>query len=145
MNDTNKNIELVQNAYVAFGNGDIPAILAMMTDDVIMGIVGRREDAPFLGLHDGKAGVGRFFGLLGEAHEIHMFEPKRLVAGEDKVFVWGHYRWTMRTSGVSKHSEWLHELTLRDGKIASWVGHNDTAMLAAAYHAAPAAAHAAST
>ena len=145
MNDTNKIIQLVQSAYAAFGKGDIPAILAMMTDDVTMGIVGRPEDAPFLGLRSGKTGVGEFFRLLGEAHEIHMFEPKRLVAGEDKVFVWGHYRWTMRASGVSKHSEWLHELTVRDGKIASWLGHNDTAMLAAAYHGTPAATRTANT
>ena len=131
MNDTNKNIELVQNAYAAFGKGDVPAILAMMTEDVTMGIVGRPEDAPFLGLHSGKMGVGEFFRQLGEAHEIHMFEAKRFVAGEDKVSVWGHYRWTMRASGVSKHSEWLHEATVRGGRIASWLGHNDTAMLAA--------------
>ena len=90
-------------------------------------------------MQSGKAGVGEFFRLLGEAHEIHMLEPLRMVAAEDKVFVWGHYRWTMRRSGVGKHSEWLHVLTVRDGKLAAWHGHNDTAMLAAAYHAAPAA------
>ena len=61
------------------------------------------------------------------------------MAGEDEVFVWGHYRWTMRTSGVSKHSEWLHELTVRDeDRVVARP--NDTAILAAAYHAAPAAA-----
>ena len=38
-------------------------------------------------------------------------------------------------SGVSDTTEWLHEITLRDGKMVVWRGHNDTAMLAAAYHA----------
>lgn len=142
MTNTSANIQLVQAAYAAFGKGDLPAILAMMSDDVVMGIVGREQDAPFLGVRNGKAGVQDFFRLLGEAHEIHVFEPKRFVGGEDKVFVWGHYRWTMRKSGVSKHSDWLHELTVRDGKLVSWLGHNDTAMLAAAYHAAPVTAQA---
>ena len=49
----------------------------------------------------------------------------------------------MRSSGVSDDTEWLHVITVRDGKIAAWLGHNDTAMLAAAYHAAPAAKRAA--
>ena len=43
----------------------------------------------------------------------------------------------MRKSGASDTTEWLHVITVRDGKIAAWRGHNDTAMLAAAYHAAP--------
>jgi hypothetical protein len=42
----------------------------------------------------------------------------------------------MRQSGVSKDTEWLHVITLRDGKMTRWRGHNDTAMLAEAYHGA---------
>lgn len=72
-----------------------------------------------------------------------MFEPMRFIAAEDKVFVWGRYTWTMRRSGVSDTTEWLHVLTVRDGRIRAWLGHNDTAMLAAAYHAGPAAGRAA--
>jgi ketosteroid isomerase-like protein len=72
--------------------------------------------------------------VLGKAHEIHTFEPVRFLSAEDEVFIWGHYRWTMRQSGVSKDTEWLHVITLRDGKMTRWRGHNDTAMLAEAYH-----------
>ena len=69
-------------------------------------------------------------------------EPLRFLAAGDEVFVWGHYHWTMRKSGVSKDTEWLHVVTIRNGRMASWRGHNDTAMLAEAYHATPAARHA---
>jgi ketosteroid isomerase-like protein len=138
-----KNIELVQNAYAAFGRGDIPAVLATMAPDVTIGIVGRKQDAPFLGQHAGKEGAAEFFRQLLEAHEIHLFEPKRFLAAEEMVFIWGHYHWTMRKSGVSKDTEWLHVISMRDGKMATWRGHNDTAMLAEAYHAAPAASRSA--
>jgi ketosteroid isomerase-like protein len=134
---SNANIKLVQDAYAAFGKGEIPAILDMMTPDVRMGIVGRSQDAPFLGIHSGKAGAAEFFQLLDAAHAISKFEPLRFLGAEDKVFVWGRYAWTMRNSGVSDQTEWLHEITVRDGKISGWLGHNDTAMLAAAYHGAP--------
>jgi ketosteroid isomerase-like protein len=137
------NIKLVKNTYAAFAKGDIATVLGTMAPDATIGIVGRKEDAPFFGIHSGPAGVGEFFRLLDEAHEIHTFEPLRFLAAEDKVFIWGHYHWTMRTSGVSKDTEWLHVITLRDGMVVSWRGHNDTAMLAAAYHAAPAVKRAA--
>lgn len=132
-----QNLKLVQDVYAAFGRGDIAAVIDTMTEDATIGIVGRRQDAPFLGIFEGKAGGAEFFKQLAEAQEFHTFEPLRFLAAEDKVFIWGRYRWTMRKSGVSKQSEWLHEITLKDGKMTSWRGHNDTAMLAEAYHPAP--------
>ncbi|MEI9947899.1 MAG: nuclear transport factor 2 family protein [Pseudomonadota bacterium] len=135
---SNPNIKLVQNGYAQFGRGDVPGILEMMTPDVSIGIVGRQEDEPFFGIRQNKEGAADFFRGLHEAHEIHLFEPQRYIAAEDKVFVWGHYHWTMRKSGVSKDTQWLHVWTIRGGKCASLHGHNDTAMLAEAYHAAQA-------
>jgi ketosteroid isomerase-like protein len=134
---SNANLKLVQDAYAAFGRGDVPAVIDMMAEDCSIGIVGREQDAPFFGIHYGKAGAGEFFKRLVEAHDITMFEPLRFLAAEEYVFVWGRYAWTMRKSGVSKTSEWLHAITIRNGKLHTWRGHNDTAMLAEAYHAAP--------
>lgn len=134
-----ENLTLVQSVYAAFGRGDIAAVIDSMAPNASIGIVGRRQDAPFLGIFEGKAGGAEFFEQLAKAQEFHTFEPLRFLAAEDKVFIWGRYRWTMRQSGVSKESEWLHEITLRDGKMSAWRGHNDTAMLAEAYHATPAA------
>jgi ketosteroid isomerase-like protein len=133
---SNANIKLVQDAYAAFGRGDIPAVLSLFAPDGAIGIVGRRQDAPFFGMHGGKD-IPEFFKQLDAAHAISKFEPLRFVAAEDKVFVWGRYTWTMRNSGVSDTTTWFHEVTVRDGKIAEWRGHNDTAMLAAAYHGVP--------
>lgn len=135
---SNANLKVVQETYAAFGRGDIPAVISAMTENATIGIVGRREDAPLFGIREGHAGAADFFKDLLEAHEISMFEPLRFLAADDMVFVWGHYTWTMRKSGVSKTSEWLHVITLKNGKMTSWRGHNDTAMLAEAYHATPA-------
>ena len=67
MSNTNANIDLVRNAYAAFGRQDMPGLLGMMTDDVTIGIVGRKEDAPFLGMQHGHAGVGVATALLLDA------------------------------------------------------------------------------
>jgi ketosteroid isomerase-like protein len=140
---SNANIKVVQDAYNAFGRGDLPAVLNAMSEDVSIGIVGRAQDAPLFGIHHGQAGAAEFFRLLNEAHEISHFEPQKFIAADDLVFVWGRYTWTMRLSGVSATSEWLHVLTIWDGRISIWRGHNDTAMLAEAYHATPTAKQAA--
>src|SRR6478609_50399 len=70
-----ENLKLVQSVYAAFGRGDIPAVLEIMTPDATIGIVGRRQDAPFLGIFEGKAGGAEFFTQLAEAQEFHTFEP----------------------------------------------------------------------
>ena len=106
-----------------------------MTPDVTWGIVGHAEDIPFASVRNGKAGAGEFFRLLNETNEITNFEPQKFVAVEDMVLIWGRYDWTMRKSGVPGVSDWLHVFTVRDGKVCQWRGHQDTAMLALAYHA----------
>jgi ketosteroid isomerase-like protein len=63
---SNANSKLVQDPYAAFGRGEIPAVLEMMTPDVRMGIVGRIEDAPFLGIHQGKADATELLARLVE-------------------------------------------------------------------------------
>jgi hypothetical protein len=75
---------------------------------------------------------------MGETVEIRSFEPQTFLAAEDKVFIWGHWSWTMRGTGISGENEWLHVFTFRDdGMVSSWRGHNDTALLAAALRGEP--------
>jgi ketosteroid isomerase-like protein len=45
------------------------------------------------------------------------------------------YAWTMRKSGRSDDTEWLHIFTIRDGKACEWRSYNDTARFAAAFRA----------
>jgi ketosteroid isomerase-like protein len=137
------NIKTIQDIYAAFGRRDIPTVLEALAPDVSWGIVGREADVPFAGVRQGKAGAGEFFRLLAETQEISRFEPQKFMAAGDTVFAWGRYDWTMRRSGVAGVSEWLHVFTIRDGKVVAWRGHQDTAMLADAYHAAPAGKRAA--
>ena len=129
------NIEQVQNAYAAFGRGDIPTVIEMMTSR--SGSSAARRTRPSWACTAAGPGPRSSDRQLADAHEIHTFEPRSFLAAEDEVFVWGHYRWTMRQSGVSKDTEWLHVITMRDGKLAVWRGHNDTAMLTEAYHGRP--------
>lgn len=136
---TNANIKLVQDAYAAFGRKDIAAVLDLLTPDVSWGMVGRAHDVPMAGIKQGKAGAGEFFRLLKETQEITSFEPRTFAAAGETVFVAGHAKWVMCLSGVQGENDWVHVFTIRDGKVATYRGFQDTGLLAEAYHAVPAA------
>ena len=140
---SNANIKLVQDVYAAFGRRDIPAVLDALTPDVTWGLVGREKDVPMAGIRNGKAGAGEFFRLLTETQELTAFEPRKFAAADDTVFVAGRAAWIMCKSRVAGENEWVHVFTIRDGKISAFRGHQDTGLLAEAYHALPAAKRAA--
>jgi uncharacterized protein len=129
----NPNVELIQSLYAAFGRGDIAGIVAATTPDVVWGLDGRPQDMPFLRKFKGQAGVQEFFKVLAEVHDITSFTPEEFYADADKVFVLGRYGWTMKPSGRSGESEWLHVWTIRNGKVAAVRSLNDTALLAEAW------------
>ena len=129
----NPNIGLIQSLYAAFGRGDIASIVASTTADVIWGLDGRPKDFPFLRQFKGQAGVQEFFKVLAEVHDITSFTPQEFYADGDKVFVIGRYGWTMKPSGRSGESDWLHVWRIRNGKISGMRSLNDTALLAEAY------------
>ena len=120
------NADVVQQAYAAFGQGDIPALLRFLTDDVEWTLQGPSV-IPWAGTHHGHEGVTEFFSMLGETLEFEQFEPREYVAQGDTVVVLGHERSLVKPTGRGFEQEWAHAYTLRDGKIATGLFIEDTA------------------
>jgi ketosteroid isomerase-like protein len=78
------NVERVQQLYAAFGRGDIPAILAMLSDNVEWEYGVNSTDVPWLQPRRGRADVGKFFEALA-AVEITKFVPKHFLGDGDLV------------------------------------------------------------
>ena len=74
-----KNVQLIQELYAAFGRGDVPAILDQLTDDVVWYDPGPPE-VPHAGRYSGREGVGRFFARTDETLEIDEFAPTEFLA-----------------------------------------------------------------
>lgn len=129
------NIKLVQDIYAAFGRGDIPAVLERLAPDVTWGLVGSADDVPMAGIRNGRAGAGEFFRALKETQQITSFKPQTFAASGDTVFVAGHAAWVMNRSGVAGENDWVHVFTIRNGEVAAYRGHQDTALLARAFSA----------
>jgi len=130
---SNPAITLVQSLYAAFRRGEIAPIIAALTPEVDWKVNGQRKDFPSLGSWNGAKAVEKFFQTVGENQESRNFSPRDFFAVDDKVFVTGHYAWTIKKTGRPVESDWVHIFTIHKGKVAAFREFNDTARFAEAY------------
>ena len=100
-----QNVDVVQQGYEAFGRGDIPAVLELLTDDVVWTEQGPSV-IPFAGTFRGREGIAEFFTLLDETLEFEQFEPHKFVGQGDTVVVVGYERSLAKPTGRTFEEEW---------------------------------------
>jgi uncharacterized protein len=111
------NVDAVRAIYEAFGQGDFPAILDRLAEDVAWD-----QDAPGYGVPIYEPGVGkahaaRFFELLQDL-EFHRFEPTNFLVGGDQVAVTIDIEVTVKATGKSAKALEIHLWTFGpDGKV----------------------------
>jgi hypothetical protein len=125
---TNANLETVQAVYGSYGRGDMAGLLALLDDDVTWGIesVAAGEVAPY-GIRRGKAGVEQFFAAWAASADFKVFNPHDFVAIGDDVFNTLSYELTVKATGKAVSNVSPQRWTLRNGKVVSWRGYEDTA------------------
>jgi len=130
-----ENIAVVQEAYNNFKTGNISALVDQMTDDVVWQLP-EIKNVPIAGKRTGRDGVADFFATLARDQEVIEFEPRKLVAQHDTVVSLGYYQWHVKGTGRDFASDFVHIFTIRDGKIAGFREHLDSAVVAGAYQQA---------
>ena len=128
-----ENTQMIQQAFAAFGRGDIPALLQMLTSDVEWVAAGPPDILPWAGLYRGPEQVGQFFMRLAEAIEFQQFEPREYIAQGDRVVVLGYTRETFKHNSRVSEQDWIMVFTVRHGKIAYYRYLDDTAVEVAAF------------
>jgi hypothetical protein len=128
-----ENVQTAQEGYAAFGRGDVPAILELLTDDIEWIEPGPPDIIPTAGTHRGKEEVGRFFATLGEDVEFHKFEPQEFIAQGDHLVVLISSDATLRRTGRKLTDHLAHVWTFKGGKVARFEIFQDTAAIVAAY------------
>ena len=129
------NTEIVQKAYECFGSGDIPGLLELLSDDIGWTIP-KVENAPFAGARQGKPAVGEFFSLLAANEDITHFVPKEFIAQNDKVVVLGESTATVRSTGKTYSTDWVHIFTVNDGIVTNFLEFFDNAAATRAFQTA---------
>jgi uncharacterized protein len=120
--------ETIQTIYEAFGRGDVPAILSRLTDDVDWNNerVASRE-CPWNGNFAGKGNVPAFFGAVGGALDIRVFEPHTFIEQGDRVAVLLRIESTLRKNGRPVQNDAVHVWTFDGDKVSGYRHYNDTA------------------
>lgn len=127
-----ENLQLVQQNYAAFGQGDLPTLLNNLADDVVW-FSRYTSNVPFAGEWQGHSGVTQFFTQVGESLEVQDFGIEEFIAQNDKVVVLGYEKVKVKSTGAEYKNEWVHVWTLKDGKAVKVKTYNDTATVAAAF------------
>lgn len=127
------NIAQTQKLFEAFGNGDIPGILELVEDDIRIEFYGPSDVIPYAGSYDGKGEAQTFFETVLSSVEIHQFEPMEFLADKDKVVVTGHLNLTAKSTGRSIDSDFVHVITMRNGRWLKFRDFMDTAVATAAF------------
>ncbi|HCE10074.1 MAG TPA: hypothetical protein DIT28_01025 [Oxalobacteraceae bacterium] len=117
---------VMQQAYEAFGRGDVPAILELVADKVDWEFVGS-PDFPYAGSRHNRQEVADFFADVQRADETHRFEPREFIEGGDNVTVLGWKDATGRDTEKKFESEWAYVATVKNGKVTRWRGFYNTA------------------
>ena len=133
-----ENLQVVKDAFAAFGRGDIPGLLALLSEDVEWHSPG--VGLPLAGTYRGQDGVANFFQELTQEMDISDFQPREFVADGDRVLVIGWERTTLKATKRTVELDWIMAFTVRNGKIVSYRQFTDTQAIAAAYQAAARAA-----
>jgi ketosteroid isomerase-like protein len=126
------NSATVQNIYAAFGGGDIPAVLAQLSDDVAWDCGYDGTAIPFLTPRNGLAEVAEFFqGLAGL--EFRKFEVLNILEGGNQVAAVVDLDLVVRATGKPVVDQELHLWTIGDdGKVTAFRHFADVEELAAA-------------
>ena len=119
-------LDVVKQAYAAYGRHDLPAILNLIAEKTDWKFVGP-ANLPYAGLRTNRKEVADFFEALVRADDTAVFEPREFIEAGEHVTVLGWTKVTARETQKTFETEWVHVSTVRDGKITRWRGFANTA------------------
>ena len=129
------NEQVVKDVYAAFQRNDIPAILALVADDVDWNNSGvESRECPWNGNFSGKTNLPGFFTAVGSSLDITVFDVKSMIASGAHVAVHLRIESLVRKNGRPIKNDVVHYWKFTDrGQIAMYRHYNDTAAELAAW------------
>lgn len=127
-----ENTKLVQQVYENFKNGEIKALLNLLSDHIEWQLP-EIENVPFSGKRRGQEQMGQFFASLVDIQEVQHFDPREFIAQGEKVVALGHYVWRVKSTGREFGGDFAHVFTIHDSKVVRFHEYMDTAAAATAH------------
>jgi len=131
-----ENIDFIsENVYANFQSGNIAGLMDVIADDVAWNHHGPRDQVPFSGNWNGKAGAGEQLQAFVGDTETEKFDLQGIYAGGDKVIALIQEGCRVKSTGNSYETLVAHIWTVRDGMIVQFDELYDSCAVAAAYKA----------
>jgi ketosteroid isomerase-like protein len=128
-------LEVARRVYHALENDDVAGLLRLCSEDIEW-----RYPAESLlgygGVWTGPDATVRFLDAHDAAEEVLDFRVDDLVAGADRVLGLGFFRGRAKDSGTIWQTRFVHDLTIRTGKLVVFEAYFDTAAAVAAHRRA---------
>ena len=115
-----ENLQIVQEGYAAFGRGDIAALLETYADNIDWAMPGPPDLIPYAGQRRGREQVAQFYSTFPATEEVEQMDLQDFISQGDKVLVFGHYRGRVKSTGRSYTKDFIHVVTMRDGKVTKF-------------------------
>ncbi|HYI00438.1 nuclear transport factor 2 family protein [Hyalangium sp.] len=126
------NLRAVKDVYAAYDRGDLGAVLAGFTADIVWANP-YPAHVPLAGEFRGHEGIRRFVSAIKASSESLAFEPREFIAQGEQVVVLGLEKVRVKPTGRTYENAWVHVWTLREGKAASIRVFGDTAAVSEAF------------
>jgi hypothetical protein len=123
-----QNLEVVKGVYASFAQGDVPAVLGVLADDIEWH---EAEGMPYGGVYrGGDAVVQNVFGPISTDVEGFAVTPEEFIASGDSVAAVVRYTGTGKVTGKALDVPVVHVMDVRDGKITRFRQFIDTVKFA---------------
>jgi len=122
-----ENVDVVKDAYRAFSEGNLDALLECLDDNVKWFAIGPPHIIPTAGTRYGPEQVSQYFSLLEANGQLRCLKATEFIAQDDKVVAIGELVSDVKATGSSVRSPWVHVFTLRRGRISEFRSFYDTA------------------
>ncbi|HEX6333152.1 MAG TPA: nuclear transport factor 2 family protein [Flavisolibacter sp.] len=129
---TRSNLQIIQEGFADFAEGNIRGIIDLCADDVAWGGY-KIPGVDLSGYFYGKEGVEDFFNRLSSEIDMTEFEPKEFIAQGDVVVVLGHEAGKVKVTGKTYEQDWCGVFRLKNGKVQSCFQFSDTYEFAKAF------------
>ena len=126
------NIEIVRQIYNAFANRDISAVFSFLDPQVIW-CEPNNPYNPSSGTRHGHEGFLEWLKVGQESEEILILEPRQFLTNENSVAVIGYTKCRAKSTAKEYDTDFVHLITLKDGKVEKFQEFFDTYAAAEAF------------
>ena len=131
MGTTEDSVAVVKRGYEQFTTGDMDGLVKNYDDSLATWDLA--GETPWSGHYVGHAGIWDFLAKFSEGIDLTAFEPRQFIGEGDTVVVIGHLAGTAKTTGKAVDMDFVHVLTVKGGKQATFRDFHDTQASALAF------------